>query len=108
MPTCTPLHLGELAKHAPEDYDVMFINKLQLPENIVDPKKQVLSSFKDPAGNVVEIYPWDDYKAAGLSAYVVSDRFIRKIYDRYTNVGGGGRGGGCIIHSTSFGLNNRN
>ena len=67
--------LGDVQHNAPEDYDIIFFTHRP---GIAGKK---IDQFKDALGHVVEIYEWKDPSVgpAGLSGYMISDRFVRKI-----------------------------
>ena len=66
--------LGDIQHQAPGDYDIVFLHH---PGEIVGPK---VKEFRTALGDVVELYEYNEPKSpSGLSGYLVSDRFVRKI-----------------------------
>lgn len=66
--------LGDVQHRAPADYDVVF---LHMPGTVAGAK---VSEFRTALGESVEMYEFKDTEgSAGLSAYMFSDRFVRKI-----------------------------
>ena len=66
--------LGDIQHQAPEDYDIVFLHH---PGEIVGPK---VKEFRTALGDEVELYEYNEPKSpSGLSGYLVSDRFVRKM-----------------------------
>ena len=66
--------LGDVQHHAPDDYDIVF---LHMPGMVAGPK---VSEFKTALGETVELYEMNEPDGpAGLSAYMFSERFWRKM-----------------------------
>jgi hypothetical protein len=59
--------------HAPEDYDLIFLTARK-------PEGKLAKTFKDPLGNELKMYHLTDLnEEAGLSSYIVSSRFFKKM-----------------------------
>ena len=59
--------------HAPEDYDLIFLTARK-------PEGKLAKTFKDPLGNQLKMYHLTDAnEEAGLSSYIVSSRFYKKM-----------------------------
>ena len=69
--------------NAPEDFDVLFLNKLEDPRLDkrfpIDPSP-AKSAKDDVSGAEIQYFIYQNPMAAGLSGYAVSERFLAKIH----------------------------
>ena len=65
--------IQSVVDHAPEEYDLIFLTARE-------PRGKLAKTFSDPLGNKLKMYHLTDAnEEAGLSSYIVSSRFYKKM-----------------------------